>query len=236
MANKLIVANWKANKNRSETIKWWNSFSAGKFNGRNFQAVICPPYVHIFLTRNLIKKTRLPFPITVGAQDLSPYPDGTYTGQVTARMLENKISHVIIGHSERRRWFGETNQQVALKTLQAVYHNIIPIVSINRDNFRQQLSQFDDETLEKMMVMYEPPDAISVQRGPIGQGHPTEAKDVADMISIIKKIAPAIPILYGGSVKSGNAKEFSQIKNLAGIVVGTASLNPDEFIRIINQI
>jgi triosephosphate isomerase len=169
-------------------------------------------------------------------QDLSAFPGGAYTGEITARMAEGLASHVILGHSERRRWFKETVQQTAQKVIQALDNNIIPVVSIDRENFREVLAQFDDETLSKIIIMYEPPEAISVQEGPVGKGKSAKVSDIENMIKTLYQLAPETKAVYGGSVKSDNITGFSSIPGLSGVVVGSASLDPDEFIKIIRQI
>jgi triosephosphate isomerase len=203
---------------------------------KNLQVVICPAAIHFTLVKDLIKKYNLSGRVSVGLQDLSAFPGGTYTGEITGRMAEGRATYVILGHSERRRWFKETVQQTAQKVIQALDNNIIPVVSVDRENFQEVLGQFDDETLSKIIIMYEPPEAISVQEGPVGKGNPAGIEDVEDMITILHKLATATKIVYGGSVKSANITGFSSIQGLSGVVVGSASLDPDEFIKIIRQI
>ena len=213
-----------------------DKFSSGLPDLKNLQVVICPPAIHFPLVNDLIQKYNMSGRVLPGLQDLSSFPGGAYTGEVTARMTADSASHVILGHSERRKYFKETVQQTAQKAVQALDNNIIPVVSVDRENFRQVLGQFDDETLSKIIIMYEPPEAISLQEGPVGKGNPAETTDVREMVTILHKLAPTTKILYGGSVKSTNITNFSSIQGLSGAVVGSASLDPDEFIKIINQI
>ena len=232
---RLVVANWKANKNRSQVNQWWETFSQHQFDASDIQVIICPAFVHLNLLSELIDKTKLSFPVTVGVQDLSPFPGGAYTGEVTGMMLAGMVTHAIVGHSERRQWFGETPQRVAMKVREALENNIIPIVSVDKDNYRQQLTQFDDQSLAKIVVMYEPPEAISQPTGPIGRGKAAEISDVEGMVKKIQQIFPEQSIVYGGSVKGDNAANFFSISEACGVVVGSASLNANEFIRIIEQ-
>lgn len=203
---------------------------------KNLRVVICPAAIHFPLVKDLIQKHNLSGSVSAGLQDLSVFPGGAYTGEVTARMAEGLTSYVILGHSERRKWFKETVQQTAQKVIQALDNNIIPVVSVNRENFLEVLGQFDDETLSKIIIMYEPPEAISAQEGPVGKGKSAEITDIVDMIKTLNQLAPATKILYGGSVKSANIANFSLVPGLSGVVVGSASLDPDEFIKIILQI
>ncbi len=232
---KLIVANWKANKTLPEALAWWQTFSAAKFTSKKIHVVICPAFVHLFALYDKIKSANFPFPVTLGSQDISAYPGGTYTGEVTARMVSGVAAHAILGHSERRQWFKETPQIIAQKTIQALDNHIAPIISVDKVSYRQQLIQFDKNHLQKIIVMYEPPEAISRQVSPIGQGQPADKQDVKIAVNDIRLIAPDSPILYGGSVKSYNVGDYLSLPGISGVVVGTASQNVDEFIKIINQ-
>ena len=232
----LVIANWKANKNQQEVISWMDKFSSVPLEPKNLQVTICPAAIHFSLVKDLIQKHNFPFQVCAGLQDLSAFPGGAYTGEVTGRMAEGRATYVILGHSERRKWFKETVQQTAQKVIQALDNNIIPVVSVDRENFRRLLGQFDDDMLSQIIIMYEPPEAISVQEGPIGKGNPAEIADIENMVKTLNHLAPETKVLYGGSVKSANITNFSSIQGLSGVVIGSASLDPDEFIKIIRQI
>lgn len=235
LSPKLIVANWKANKTQAETLAWWQTFSTAKFSPRNIRVIICPPFPYLLMLKSQLSKSKFPFPVTLGTQDLSPYSGGTYTGEVTARMLSGIITHSILGHSERRRLFKETPQIIAQKAIQSLDNNITPIISVDRVSYRQQLIQFNKDQLKKIVVMYEPPESISRQLGPIGQGKPADKNDVETAINDIKLIAAKSQILYGGSVKSYNVHQYLSLSGISGVVAGTAGQNADEFINLINQ-
>lgn len=232
---KLIIGNWKANKTWEEIENWWKTFSHAHFSRTNREVVLCPPVVYLFPLRDLLLKSEFPFPVKLGVQDLSGYPGGTYTGEVTGRMVGGVASYAILGHSERRRWLGETVQSVARKAIQALDHEITPIISVDQTNYDQQLYQFEKDTLPKITFMYEPPEAISVEAGPIGEGQAADIPDVSNMAATLKKLSPKSNILYGGSVKSDNASIYISLPHIDGVVPGTASMNADEFIKLINQ-
>lgn len=231
---KLIVANWKSNKTLEEVKSWWDTFSATPFQQKDIHVVICPPFVYTYLLFVFINGKKFPFPVTIGVQDISQFPGGAYTGAVSAHMLRG-ITHAIVGHTERRRWFHETPQEIARKAELAVESHITPIVSVDRDNVHVQLAQFAESLFPKMLIMYEPKEAISEQIGPIGKGKSADSKDVEEMAEVIKKLAPGSPMLYGGSIKAANAKQFFTAQHLHGVVVGSASTNAQEFINIINE-
>lgn len=231
---KLIIGNWKANKSLSEAKSWWGAFSTATFRTTSSEVIICPPVVYLYPLYDLLQASAFPFPVKLGVQDLSEYPNGTYTGEVSGQMVKGIASYAILGHSERRRWFGETDQSVARKVTQALENNIVPIVSVDRKNYMQQLNQFDKDVLPKLVFMYEPPEAISEEIGQIGEGEAADASDVLKMGEVLKSISPKSRILYGGSVKSRNVKDFFSIPGISGVVPGTASMNVDEFIKLIN--
>lgn len=232
---KLIVGNWKANKTLNEAKSWWKTFSQAYFSRKDREVVVCPSAVYLFPLHKLLIRSEFPFPVKLGVQDLSAYPGGTYTGEVTGRMVDGIASYAILGHSERRRWLGETVQSVARKAVQALDHEITPIVSVDQKNYDQQLYQFEKDVLPKIIFMYEPPEAISVEAGPIGEGEAADISNISDMALTLKKLSPKSKILYGGSVKSNNVSTYISLPDIDGVVPGTASMNVDEFIKLINQ-
>lgn len=231
---KLIVGNWKANKTLDEVKSWWTTFSCAPFTKTECEVVICPPAIYLYTLDELKRSTTFPFPVKFGLQNLSEYPGGTYTGEITGRMAKGIASYAILGHSERRRWFSETPQAVARKALQAIDNDINPIVSVDRKNYLQQIHQFDAQILPKLLFMYEPPEAISQEVGPIGEGKAADVSDIAEMVETLKLLSPKSKILYGGSVKSSNVNNFLAISGVDGVVPGTASMNVEEFIKLIN--
>lgn len=248
-----LVANWKANKTTAEAASWLKAVKAGLpvatgsptpiKSGLGETAVaktglslpkkstliniVCPSLIHLQLFREQFPQQ------TLGAQDFSPYGDGAYTGQTTARMLASLINYVILGHSERRRYFHETDQTVALKVDQALANHLTPIVSVDQNNLSSQLHQFSDPVIEKLLIMFEPPEAISLMVGPLGQGKPASLARVESAVKRIRDLSPHSPILYGGSVKSATISPFLKAKWLDGVVVGSASLDAQEWLKII---
>lgn len=212
-----IIANWKSNKNIAEALQWVD-FVGPKVERRpNLKVVVCPSFVDI----EEVKKTILVgnFPIMVGSQDLSPFDDGPYTGEESARILSELVDLAILGHSERRQNFGETDEMVAEKVKRAKEHKIIPLVCVQ--NAETQV--FEGVTL----VAYEPIFAI-------GTGNPDTPDNAEEIAKDIKeKYNSSLNVLYGGSVTSENAKPFLQQENLNGLLIGKASLDPEEFIKIV---
>src|SRR3990170_8080199 len=173
---KYLIGNWKANKTRDEARAWISAVKReNPKTQEGLQVILCPAFIHL----RLFQEEYLELPL--GCQDLSPYGDGAYTGEITARMVEGLVQYVILGHSERRRYFHESSIEVAQKALQALDNNLIPIVAVDRQNWRQQIIALDKAVRKASIFMYEPPQAISEQIGPIGKGTPASLKEVKQM-------------------------------------------------------
>ncbi|RJP47233.1 MAG: triosephosphate isomerase [Armatimonadetes bacterium] len=218
MKNLWIVANWKSNKDIREALEWVDMVGPKLERRENLQVAVCPTFVAI----EEVKKAVLVgnYPMMVGAQDLSPFEDGPYTGEESARILSELVDLVILGHSERRNNFGETDEVIAEKVEQAKTHNILPLVCVQDENTPVP------EGVK--LVAYEPVFAI-------GTGHPESAENagrVAQKLTI--KNDRRLEILYGGSVTAENAKPFLQSTDLSGLLIGGASLDPEEFLKIID--
>lgn len=224
---KYIVGNFKMNGDSSMMIDWIQKFSC---NSKN-KIIIAPPQPYL----NFIDK--LPNNVFMAAQDVSPYQDGAYTGQVSAKMLYDlKVSYCIIGHSERREYVKETDDQIYQKFCQLNECSITPIICVGEsqeireknthENFVvNQLEKYTDIN-EELIFAYEPIWAI-------GTGKIPTISDIGQMINVIKdNVSSNAKVLYGGSVNAKNASNLLAIDNLDGLLVGGASLNPVEFANI----
>jgi triosephosphate isomerase len=227
---KYIIGNWKSHKTLSEAKAWAEEVAASPLyqqlqNGRlgQLQVVLCPAFLHFQQLQWFIPN------LTLGAQTLSPFSDGSYTGAVSARMIAPQVKFAILGHVERRKYFSETDQVVALQAIQALDNEITPIVAVDKKNWSSQLSQFDKEQLQRMLVMYEPSEAISDNSG----GHSADLKEVKEMIQLIKADYPVLGVLYGGSVSSKNITEYIGEAEIDGVVPGAASLEAKEFLATV---
>lgn len=241
---KLIVGNWKMNGLKDDSRQRTQALLQGVAGsaGEAFKMVLCPPALWIGEMVSLTKDSG----IAIGGQDCHAKPSGAFTGNIAAVMLkEAGCEYVILGHSERRQYHAETDSQVAEKARAAHAAGLVAIVCVgeleaDRDAGMQnavvgkQLAEALPEgaTAENTVVAYEPVWAI-------GTGKTASVKDVEEMHAFIrselnKKISHAnrVSILYGGSVKSSNALEILQTKNVDGVLVGGASLQADEFLAI----
>lgn len=221
MNGKLLVANWKANKTLREAQHWVDSFLRQERG--NHQYVVCPPFPFV---AHLSEMSQGAF--ALGVQDLSPYSAGPYTGEVAPYNLQDLgVKYAILGHSERRKYFGETSAQVAQKVEQALSGGLTPIVCVDKNEFQNQADQIDSSHYSRLIIAYEPVHAISTFGG---QEDPIEV--TLDAIRNAQEIFENSPILYGGSVDSQNSLVYLQQPSIAGLLVGKASLDPVEFAKL----
>lgn len=223
----LIVANWKLNKTISEAIEWLKEFGIQKteFRSQNVKIVVCPSFTVLSELQRELKKTKLP--IKLGAQNVSQFEKGQYTGEVSAGMLQGLVNYVIIGHSEIRKHFGETDQIISEKAKQCEKYGITPILcASNLDQLR------GCEKAKDLVVAYEPLEAISTE----GEFHPDDPDHANEIAGKIKEIIGSKNrVLYGGSVHKDNVKYFAARKNIDGLLVGQASLDAERFVEILKK-
>lgn len=214
----LIVANWKSNKSKDEVEKWLREFTDKLQKEQlNKEIIICPPCVYLPFCASFIRENNLP--IKLGAQDVSSFPPGAHTGEVSASMLKDFSEFVIIGHSERRK-NGDTEDVLAQKVKQAKEQNLETIYCLS--DARQQAPQ------EVAIVAYDPSFAI-------GSGNPDTPENANNVAGKIRENKNVRHVLYGGSVTPSNVNGFTQMENIDGVLVGGASLDPHEFLEIINN-
>lgn len=221
----LFVANWKENGTISQAQDWIKTFAKKRSvlnQGKN--VVVCSPFTALSTISEVIKKERLP--IAIGAQNVSHFEEGRYTGEVSARMLAEFASYTIIGHSERRNNFGETDQIVAEKVKLAEKYNITPIVCISEleqvKNMQNFVSNFTD------IIAYEPLFAI-------GSGNPDTPENANMVAEKIKEIFPQVMVLYGGSVDGTNVASFIKQDHISGVLLGNRSLDGNFFLEIVRN-
>lgn len=220
-SQKLVIANWKSNLNWKQTEDWISSFSRSKQH--NHEYVICPPFPLLPAFRES--------GLTVGVQDLSPFEAGAYTGAVSPANLEGLgVKYAVLGHSERRIYFGETDQSVAQKVEIALAHDITPVVCVDRDGFQSQaaaFSQLNSAQRSQVVIAYEPVHAISTFGG-----HEDPIAVTLEAIAEARRVFDAHTVLYGGSVSPDNSLSYLQPSEIDGVLVGGASLDPEKFARL----
>lgn len=239
----VVVANWKMNMSLEAISKFVDGFGSDFFS---VEVVVCPPAPYLYLLDAMKKQKNGSF--SVGAQNVHSENSGAYTGDVSAeQLLDVGCQYVIIGHSERRA-IGESNEFIHQKVRQALETGLIPILCVGEtEEERKQgktnsvvekqvltaLQNMND--ISKVIIAYEPVWAIGTGLSAV----PEQAQEVHQFIRsvLIKHFgihAGQLPILYGGSAKPGNAKDYSAMSDIDGLLVGGASLKAEDFKKIID--
>ena len=245
MRKPIIAGNWKMNNTASEGVSLVRAI-APLVKDANCDVVVCVPAIDIPAVSEALKGTN----IALGAQNVHFAEKGAFTGEISAAMLkEYGVQYVIIGHSERRQYFGETDETVNKRTLAALAAGLTPIVCIGESleeretgkteavlekQIREGLKGIDD--IAKIVVAYEPVWAIGTGRTATAQqANETIGfirKTIADMFC--PKCAEALRIQYGGSMNAGNCKELMAMPEIDGGLIGGASLKAPDFAAIVN--
>lgn len=217
---KLIVANWKSNKTVEEARVWLEAFN--QTSGHDQLTVAIAPSWPLL---PVVAENAAGGRAVLAVQDLSPFPAGSYTGAVSARNLEGwPVKYAIVGHSERRRYFHETVQDIARKVEQAVTARITPIVCVDEGYIAEQAAAIEPELLTHCLVAHE-------HAATIGTGHGESLSVVKHMVAEVKHAFGEVPVLYGGSVDAFNVNEYLLIAD--GVLVGTASLEVAAFTQLL---
>lgn len=223
--SKLIIGNWKANKTREALSTWWDEFIAAYEPDESVLVALAPPVTLLGQLKEFIKPLEN---IKLAAQDVSPYPMGSYTGAVTAQQLEDlAVKYVIVGHSERRRYFHETHEDVAKKVKEVCNAGMTPVLCLDSEYIEAQAHALGNDFCSSTMIAYEPLAAIGT-----GQN-----EDVGTVQKNIEKIRSTygqdVPVIYGGSVDEQNIGEYLLVCD--GALVGTASLSGKQFAQVVSK-
>ena len=247
MRRKVIAGNWKMNMLPNEAINFIEELTPLVSDTKN-EVILCVPYTDLFYSVLNVQGTN----IKIGAQNMHWEEKGAYTGEVSAQMLKSiGVEYVIIGHSERRQYFNETDETVNKKIKSAFNVGLKPIVCVGEsleeresgkavekvtNQVKLALEGLTENQVEDVIIAYEPIWAI-------GTGKTATSEDANNMIKQIRQeisklygqiVAERVIIQYGGSVKSSNSKELFSTSDIDGALVGGASLKSDEFAKIVN--
>jgi len=247
MRRPLVAGNWKMNKTVEQATLLVADMLPGLGAVRTVDKVLCPPYTSLMVVSGMLSNTD----IYLGAQNIHWEETGAYTGEISVEMIKEYCKYVIIGHSERREHFNETDEMVNRKILSALAHDLFPIICVGEtleENEAQRteeivssqvlkdLAGIDISKAEQLIIAYEPIWAIGTGKAASGE----VANDIIG--SVIRKTLKSlfgentsekIRILYGGSVKPQNAGEFFSQSEIDGGLIGGASIKPEDFVRIV---
>jgi len=243
----LIAGNWKMNKTATEAVDLIKEIDSSVGSQTTVQVCVCPPFTSLAKASELVDQSE----VLLGAQNMSAHPSGAYTGEISAEMLRDLyVSFVILGHSERRQYYGETNQSVNKKVLATVENNLKPIYCIGetlderesgqtlevvRSQVREGLQDFPASAIDSLVLAYEPVWAIGTGKTATDE----MAQEVhADIRKVLVEIfgdsaALTVRILYGGSMKPENAAGLLAQPDVDGGLIGGASLTSRAFSGIV---
>ena len=247
MRKKVIAGNWKMNMLPNEAISFIEELTPLVKDTKN-EVILCVPYTDLFYALLNVQNTN----IKIGAQNMHWEENGAYTGEVSAKMLKSiGVEYVIIGHSERRQYFAETDETVNKKIKSALSNNLKPIVCVGETSEEREqgitkkvittqvekaLEGIEENQLDNIIIAYEPIWAIGTGKTATKEDANNTIKEIREKISekYGQNSAEKVIIQYGGSVKSSNAKELFEMSDIDGGLVGGASLKADEFSKIVN--
>ncbi len=218
MKNKLLVANWKSNKTKIEAKDWLVDFSSVEVP-KGIEVVILPPFTLLDVMMGYARVNSLPFKI--GAQDISPFDVGAYTGEISASQIKEFADYVLIGHSERRKALHEDAEMIVKKTEMALAEGLIPIVCIS------SLDDLSKLKTKNIIIAYEPIEAI-------GTGNASSPESVEEMGRKIKDKGFE-DVIYGGSVDFENVKSFLALPSISGSLIGGESLDSKSFMSLVEN-
>lgn len=243
---KIVMGNWKMNLTVPESTVLLTRLKKEIPGNVKAEVVVCPSFIDIYSAAEEIKNTN----IILGAQNTAEEEQGSYTGEVSILALKGFVKYVLVGHSERRNIFSENDKTVAKKAEIVVRHDMIPVICVGETLHEREdklskvvvLSQLEAsckhltaEEIAGSVIAYEPVWAI-------GTGHVCDEKEAGEMAADIRglikslygeKASEAVRILYGGSVTAKTVKNYKKAKNIDGLLVGGASLNHQEFAKIV---
>ena len=247
MRTKMLAANWKMNKTPDETTAFFREFLPLVAGHTRDEIVVCPPYTDVQAAIEAARGSK----VAIGVQNVHWKADGAYTGEISAAMLLSLgVTHVIVGHSERRQYFGETDDTVNLRLKTALEAGLTTICCVGEVLEEREAGLCDDvlrrqcvrafhaisaKKAAKLVLAYEPVWAIGTGKTATPQiaadAHAVIRREAAEVFG--EEFAAQLRILYGGSVKPDNAKELMSQEEIDGALVGGASLDPKSFAGIV---
>jgi triosephosphate isomerase len=222
---KIVLANWKANLSPPHAAKWLASFREQYRPDAGIRVVLAAPFLHLQMFG---KEFRSSDRVSWAAQDVSPFPPGSYTGSFPAAWLQGMVDFVLTGHRERRRYFHESIQDVAGKVRETTAAGLTPIICMDRQMAAGQIAALDMEDMEQMMIACTPDEAESLEVA----GSPGA---IAEDAAYFREISGGCPVLYGGGVNKDNVAGFLSQPLLSGVMVASGCLYPQDFAQLLRN-
>jgi len=244
----IIAGNWKMNTTVDEALDLVDAMLEALDEVEEVEVVLCPPFVSLDLLAEALEGSS----VAVGAQNMHYLDKGAYTGEISPVMLAELCDYVILGHSERRQYFGETDELVNKKVVAALHHGLIPIVCVGETLAQHDAGQteavvtsqvqgclagIEATDVADLVIAYEPVWAIGTGRAASGSGANAVIATIRRTIAELYDVATAqsVRVQYGGSVNAANIAEFVRQPEIDGALVGGASLKAEEFVDIVRQ-
>ena len=249
MSRKILIAgNWKMNKTATEAVELAKPIIEAIGNQNDIDVLMCPPFTSISAVSELIGNST----VRVGAQNMSDKASGAYTGEISAAMLRDlQVSYVILGHSERRSYYGETDAFINRKVLACLENNLKPVLCVGETLEEREAGKVEEviktqlvgglanvpaDKAESVVIAYEPVWAIGTGK----TATPEQAQEVhafirKELIGLLGQVGNTIRILYGGSMKPANADELLAKPDIDGGLIGGAALVAKDFLALIES-
>lgn len=221
---RILVANWKSTKSYGEACSWLEVFGREYQPAEQLRVILAPPLIWLARLAERLNDLNLPG-LHLAAQDVSPFPSGSYTGATPADMLKTVAEYAIVGHPERRKYFHETTLDATNKVSEALDADINPVICVDTSYAMSQLTALHDMDTEKLTIAYCPRNDSSYREALA----PDKVEEAAGFIG---QILPHRPVIYGGGIDPDNVADYTRIPGLAGLFVGQASRDPVRFLEI----
>jgi triosephosphate isomerase len=247
MRTPIIAGNWKMNKTVAEAVELVRALRESTADVEKVEMVVCPPFVALMAVKEALAGSK----IGLGAQNIYWEEKGAFTGEISPLMLKGLVTYVIIGHSERRQYFGETDATVNKRVKAALAHGLLPIMCVGETLAQREagetsavvtaqvkngLAGLSAEEVKAIVIAYEPVWAIGTGRASTGEdANGVVARNIRAPLSVLfgESVAQGIRVQYGGSVTPANIEEFMGAPEIDGALVGGASLKAADFTSII---
>jgi triosephosphate isomerase len=222
---KIVLANWKASLSPAAAARWLDVFADRYRPSPLLRVVLAVPFLMLV---DLRSRCRALPGVALAAQDVSPFPQGGYTGATPADWLNGLVDYVLVGHRERRRYFHETNQDAANKVSEALAAELQPILCVSRAGLAGQLAALEGSDLDKILLACTPDEAEALENA-------RSTASVAEAARYFSKMIGGQPVLYGGGVNFGNVANLIALPEIVGVMVAGGCLDPGDFGRLLHN-